>query len=90
MESQRHKTDRDTDHYANALIVSGGHWFLPGFCVNRTGRRFLTCIVPLGGDLAEVSRGWPEAQGDHHALPEHTDGHTEPNWGAQWPKHQAV
>lgn len=43
-----------------------------------------------GGDAAEVQRGRPEEERDHHALPGHAERHSGPNRGAQQPQHQAV
>lgn len=43
-----------------------------------------------GGDSAEVPRGRPEEERDHHPLPGDAQWHPGPDRGAQHPQHQAV
>lgn len=45
---------------------------------------------PAGGDPAEMPRGRPEEEGDHHPLPGNAERDPGPDRGAQQPQHQAV
>lgn len=51
----------------------------------------LTSVPDIAGrDPAEVQRGRPEEERDHHPLPGDAERHPGPNRGAQHPQHQAV
>lgn len=70
-----HKTNKTVEHlYASCSA---------GFKAN-------THAWIAGGDPAEVQRGWPKEERDHHPFPGHAQWDSGPNWGTQQPQHQTV